>query len=79
MGARKNSAAMETREGSGRASKLLLNVACENIRFSSVSAAGDVSRGVNVPCDEERGEMDVFAGYAKCCAGYPQIDWALML
>ena len=79
VGARKNGAAMETREGSGRASKLLLNVACENIRFSSLFAAGDVSRGGNVPGGEERGEMDVFAGYAKCCAGYPQIDWALML
>ena len=78
VGARKNGAAMETREGSGRASKLLLNIACENIRFSSLFAAGDVSRGGNVP-SLSRGEMDVFAGYAKCCAGYPQIDWALML
>ena len=30
--------------------------ACENIRFSSLFVAGDVSR-------EERGETDVFAGY----------------
>ena len=36
-------------------------LACENIRFSSLFAAGDVSR--NVPSGEERGEMDVFAGY----------------
>ena len=28
-------------------------LACENIRFSSLFAAGDVSRG-NVPIDEER-------------------------
>ena len=40
-------------------------IACENIRFSSLFAAGDVSRNVrNVPSGEERGEMDVFAlGY----------------
>ena len=42
-------------------------IACENIRFSSLFAAGDVSRGGgssarNVPSDEERGETDVFAG-----------------
>ena len=40
-------------------------LACENIRFSSFFAAGDVSRGGNarnVPIDEERGETDVFAG-----------------
>ena len=40
-------------------------IACENIRFSSLFAAGDVSRGSsvrNVPSDEERGETDVFAG-----------------
>ena len=36
-------------------------IACENIRFSSLFAAGDVSRG-NVPSGEERGETDVFAG-----------------
>ena len=40
--------------------------ACENIRFSSLFAAGDVSRGGfsarNVPTGEERGETDVFAG-----------------
>ena len=36
-------------------------LACENIRFSSLFAAGDVSR--NVPSGEERGETDVFAGY----------------
>ena len=35
-------------------------LACENIRFSSLFAAGDVSR--NVSSDEERGETDVFAG-----------------
>ena len=32
-------------------------MACENIRFSSLFVAGDVSR--NVPSDEERGETDV--------------------
>ena len=36
------------------------DLACENIRFSSLVAAGDVSR--NVPNGEERGETDVFAG-----------------
>ena len=35
-------------------------IACENIRFFSLFAAGDVSR--NVPIGEERGETDVFAG-----------------
>ena len=39
----------------------LLDLACENIRFSSLFADGDVSR--NVPGGEERGETDVFAGY----------------
>ena len=34
-----------------------ISVACENIRFSSLFAAGDVSRG-----GDKRGEMDVFAG-----------------
>ena len=34
-----------------------ISVACENIRLSSLFAAGDVSRG-----GEERGETDVFAG-----------------
>ena len=33
---------------------------CENIRFFSLFAAGDVSR---VPSYEEQGETDVFAGY----------------
>ena len=40
---------------------------CENIRFSSLFAAGDVSRGGysarNVPIGEERGETDAFEGY----------------
>ena len=36
-------------------------IPCENIRFSSLFIAGEVSR--NVPSDEERGETDVFAGY----------------
>ena len=45
-----------------KCNKVMLPVACENIRFSSLFAAGDVSR--NVPSDEERGETDVFAGYA---------------
>ena len=35
-------------------------IACENIRFSSLFADGDVSR--NVPGGEEQGETDVFAG-----------------
>ena len=54
-------------------------MACENIRFSTLFAAGDVLLGGtsatqwqkfhtddvmrNVPSSEERGEMDVFAGY----------------
>ena len=38
-----------------------LFVACENIRFSSLFAAGGVSRGGNVPSGEERRETDVFA------------------
>ena len=42
-------------------------LARENIRFSSLFVAGDVSRGGssarNVRIDEERGETDVFAGY----------------
>ena len=39
-----------------------LFVACENIRFSSLFAAGDVSRGGNVPSGEKRRETDVLAG-----------------
>ena len=54
---------------------LLFAITCENIRFSSLFAAGDVSRGGtsaiqlhkfhtdDVPIGEERGETDVFAGY----------------
>ena len=40
------------------------NVACENIRFSSLLAGGDFLRGgtPNVPSGGERGETDVFAG-----------------
>ena len=38
-------------------------VACENIRFSSLFAAGDVSSARNVSSGEERGETNVFAGY----------------
>ena len=40
------------------------DVACENIRLSSLFAAEDVSRSCarNVPSGEERGETDVFAG-----------------
>ena len=34
-------------------------IACENIRFSSLFADGDVSRG------EEREETDAFAGYSQ--------------
>ena len=43
----------------------LIYPACENIRFSSLFAAGDFSR--NVPSGEERGETDVFAGYDLYC------------
>ena len=37
------------------------SLACENIRFSSLFAAGEVSRGKKTR-DEERGETDVFVG-----------------
>jgi len=37
-------------------------IACENNRFSSLFAAGDVSRGGTFPSGEERGETDLFAG-----------------
>ena len=47
-------------------------LSCENIRFSSLFAAGEVSRGETSPAAksvvrcvadyEERGETDVFAG-----------------
>ena len=40
---------------------------CENIRFSLLFAAGDVSRRSSsrtVLSGEERGETDVFAGYS---------------
>ena len=39
-----------------------LFLACENIRFPSLFAAGDVTRETS-PAGEERGETDVFAGY----------------
>ena len=43
--------------------KSCIFLACENIRFSSLFAAGDVSRGgTNVPSDKEQGKTDVFAG-----------------
>ena len=50
-----------------------MDLACKNIRFSSLFAAGYVSRGGtkknetkrNVPSGEERGETDVFAGYNR--------------
>ena len=37
-------------------------IACENIRFSSLSVAGDVSRSStrNVPSGEKRGETDTY-------------------
>ena len=42
------------------------NIACENISFSSLLAAGDVLCGGtparNVPSGEKRGEKGVFAG-----------------
>ena len=38
------------------------SLACENILFSSLSAAVDVLPR-NVASGEERGETDVFAGY----------------
>ena len=40
-------------------------LACENIHFSSLFAAGDVSLGRNFPSGKERGDTDVFAGYYK--------------
>ena len=49
--------------------KIIARLACENIRFSSLFVAEDVSlsrrpsSARNVPSDEERGETDVFAGY----------------
>ena len=43
--------------------KQSLFLACENIRFSSLFAAGNVSHGGNAPSGEERGETDVFAGH----------------
>ena len=42
--------------------RVAINLACENIRFSSLFVAVDVSAR-NVLSDEERGETDVFAGY----------------
>ena len=43
--------------------KRQLGLACENSRFSSLFAAGDVSfSSRNVLSDEERGETSVFAG-----------------
>ena len=45
---------------SGASSKL----ACENIRFFSLLAAGDFSRG-RFTSGEERGETDVLAGYLQ--------------
>ena len=41
----------------------LSTLASENIRFSSLFAAGDV------PSGEERGETDVFAGYFNFVTG----------
>ena len=40
-------------------------LACENIRFSSLFAAGGVSlaRETSLCSGEERGETDIFAGY----------------
>ena len=38
-------------------------LACESIRFSSLFAAGDISRGGNIPSGEELGETDAFGGY----------------
>ena len=40
-------------------------LACENIGFSALFAAGDVSSARNVPSGEERGETDVVAGYKQ--------------
>ena len=40
---------------------MVKTLACDNSRFSSLFAAGDVSRG------EERGETVVFAGYQNPC------------
>ena len=47
---------------------LYIFLACENIRFSSLFAAGDVSRGgMRFSPREERGETDVFAGSREKC------------
>ena len=46
------------------ATEVAVRLACENIRFSSLFVAEDVSAR-NVLSDEERGETDVFAGYCK--------------
>ena len=40
-------------------------LACKNIRFSSLFAAGDFSSARNVPSGEERGETDVFEGHKQ--------------
>ena len=44
-----------------------LSLACENIRFSSLFAAGDV------PSGEERGETDVFAGVKWSLTTYERL------
>ena len=38
------------------------SLACENIRFSLLFAAGEVSRGKKSEAESDRGETDVFAG-----------------
>ena len=60
QGETKTILAVAVRENVWEPLKLGLILACENSRFSSLLAAGDVSR--NVPSDEELGETTVFAG-----------------
>ena len=47
-----------------------LFVACENIRFSSLFAAGDVSRGGNVPSGEKARRNGYFRGLALFASCY---------
>ena len=49
---------MRENELTGERFLTALTIGCENIRFSSLFAAGDA------PSGEERGETDVFAGSA---------------
>ena len=48
-----------------------MTLACKNIHFSLLLAAGDISQEENVSGSEERGETNVFAGY---CNFWKQIE-----